>query len=138
MTLPDPTTAPPWGASLIEPTDIEMARWLLATSEANRKWWFAHIREDRTQSNRCWMGDHEDRIEQLQHDLAEARARIEWLERHYCDPPPEPMSNEELRRRAEMLVADWRLHFDCDDENVLVNMIETHLQAVAGHVERHP
>jgi len=85
--LPDPTTAPPWHQTLTAPSDFDVACWLVATSPENRKWWLDRVRTNSREASRCWESDHEERIEQLQRLLAEARARIDWLEKNYCTPP---------------------------------------------------
>jgi hypothetical protein len=92
MPLPDPTTAPPWHDSLREPTDLEMAKWLLATSPENRNLWFGRWRENRDQANHCLMGDHDNRMQWLQRELEQARKRIAWLETHYQQPAAKPES----------------------------------------------
>ena len=89
MTLPDPTTAPPWWVQHgVEPTDLEMADWLHRTSDANRTAWFDRVRRNSTEAERCWMQSHDDQIEQLRSELTAARARVEWLERNYRQAGP--------------------------------------------------
>jgi hypothetical protein len=90
MPLPDPSTAPPWRDSLREPSDMEVAKWLLATSPENRRCWFDQLRENRHQATHCWFSDHDTRLDELLRDLHQARQRIAWLETHYRPMEEQP------------------------------------------------